>query len=116
MNFGRRKTQTEDIDDVGLDWQVGERGVGFFVEDFGDRWVDGVELVAVLLHVGRDVVAGLRGIFGETYDRDGARIFCRGGAQHFANDLGFVHFIWAMRLRGGGLRGVRRGGRRCDRR
>ena len=67
--------EAEDVDDVGLDGEIGEGGVGLFAEDLGDRWVDGVDLVAVLLHVGGDVVAGLGRDFGEADDGDGAWIF-----------------------------------------
>ena len=70
--------KAEDIDDVGLDGEVGEGCVGLFAEDLGDRWVDRVDFVAVLLHVGGDVVARLGGVFGEADDGDGARILAGG--------------------------------------
>src|ERR1700692_1247017 len=51
--------KTEDIDYVGLDGESGEACVGFFAKDLRDGWVDGVDLVAALLHVCGDVVARL---------------------------------------------------------
>ncbi len=82
--------EAEDIDDVGLDGEFGEASVGSFAEDFDDGWVDGVDFVTVLLHVGGDVVAWFRGDFGEADDGDGARVFRRGRAEHVADEFGFV--------------------------
>ena len=85
--------KTEDVDDVGLDGEIGEAGVGLFAEDVWDGGVDGVDFVAALLHVGGDVVAGLRCDVGEADDGDGAgALFSRDG-EHVANEFGFVHFF-----------------------
>ena len=51
--------EAKDVDDVGFDGKLGETSVGFFAEDFDDGWVDRIDLVAVLLHVGGDVVTWL---------------------------------------------------------
>src|SRR5271170_1723011 len=72
--------KAEDVDDVGFDGEIGERGVGPFAEDLGNGGVDGVDFVAVLLHVLGDVVAGFGWNFREADDRDGARGVLPGGA------------------------------------
>jgi len=64
--------KAEDVDYVGFDGEIGEAGVGLFAEDGLNRWVDGKDAVALLLHVGGDIVAGLVGVFGEADDGDGA--------------------------------------------
>ena len=45
---GDESGQAEDVDDVGFDGEFGEAGVGFFAQDFGDRWVDRVDFITVL--------------------------------------------------------------------
>jgi len=86
--------ETEDVDDLGLDGKIGEAGVRFLAKNLGDGWIDGIDFVAVLLHIGRDIVAGLRRLLGEADDGDGAWIFFRRDADHGANEFWFVHFCW----------------------
>ena len=88
--------KAEDIDDVGSDGEISEACVGFFAEDLRDGGIDGVNFVAVLLHVLGDVVTGLGWDFGEADDGDGARVFFRGDAKDGADDFGFVHFLFRL--------------------
>src|SRR5260370_28958625 len=64
--------KAEDIDAVGFDGEIGEAGVRFFAEDLLDGGVDGVDLVAALLHVLGDIVAWFCWDLGEADDRGGA--------------------------------------------
>jgi len=91
--------KAEDIDDVGSDGEISEACVGFFAEDLRDGGIDGVDFVAVLLHVCGDVVARLGWDLGEADYGDGAWAFFRGDAEHVADEFGFVHFlfsVWSM--------------------
>jgi len=84
--------QAEDVDDVGLGGERGERREAGLAEDLRERGVDGEDAVALALHVGRDVVAGLGWVPGKADDGDGAGLRCvRGEAEHVAEGGGFVH-------------------------
>jgi hypothetical protein len=88
---GNEPGKAEDVDDVGFDGEIGEAGIGFFAKDGFDRRVDWQDAVTLFLHVGRNVVAGLIGVVGQTDDGDGARLRRR-VAEHVSDDFGFVHF------------------------
>src|SRR5260370_32034503 len=84
---GDELRQTEDIDDVGFDWKIGEACVGLFAEDLRDGGDDGGDLVAALLHVCGDVVAQLGwGLGRAKVWRGGGGLWCC-EAGHYADDV-----------------------------
>ena len=89
--------QAEHIYNIGPTGQSGETRGTLFSKNLCDRGIYRIELIAVLLHVGRDVVAGLRRILRQPDDRDGAGMILRSMAEHVVYGLKTVHVVCADR-------------------
>ena len=76
---------------------LSDGAIALFPQDALDGWIHGVDLVAVLLHVSGDGVAGLTRIIGQPDDRQNAG-FPLPSPQHLQDRFRFVHSILLRRF------------------